>query len=131
MKYFLIGFVVLCLLGLLVLMLLPGSPFLVGNRVENAQATAQAAVEMYARSTPLSDEAVVGMHGMDSIVDVAKSGFESNVRIAASGDAAQTSIAWSGTCTGLIAPLTLLGAALLILSIKWNTKKKQEEPSKE
>jgi hypothetical protein len=113
--------VIVCLLGF---GLLSGSPFYPGNKAEFAKATAQAQL-LSARSTPLSDAAIVGMHGMDEMTKQQNRAIDGMVKIAVSGDAAQASIAWSGTLTGLIAPLTLLGAGVLILAIRLNKKKEE------
>jgi hypothetical protein len=63
---------------------------------------------------------------MDEMAEQQDKAVEGMVAIAASGDAAQASIAWSGTCTGLIAPLTLLGLAALVFAVRGNSKKKEE-----
>lgn len=106
--------------------LAPGSPFLPGNNVERARATAQA--EYLARATPLSDQAIIAVNGMQSVVEVAKEGFRSNVQIAVSADASQTAMAQSIVCAAWAFPAGILGMAALAFALKWGGSKKDSPP---
>lgn len=89
----------------------------------HAQATAQA--ELLARSTPISEQSIVAIQGMDDIVKVAESGFSSNVAIAASGDAAQASMSMFWCASSWALPAGLVAFAVILWLLKGG--KKNEE----
>lgn len=106
-------------LFVLFIFLYPGTPFLPGSSPAQARATAQSELSTaVARTTPLSNEAIVAVEAMDDMTEQQSKALESIVMVAVSGDLSQTSIAWSSVCTGMIAPLTLIGAAALLFALR-------------
>lgn len=125
MRNFIAAIIILTLIGIGIVMVLPGSPFLPGNDPEKARATAQA--DYLSRSEPLSGDEYVAVHGMDKIAEVARQGFDSNVQIAVSADASQTAMAQM-ICAAAWGPAILvLAICLLVFLLGRNNRKVQTE----
>jgi len=89
---------------------------------EAVYATAEA--ELQARLTPLSDESVIAVRGMDDIKDVAIAGFDSNVKIAQSADVSQTLMAQALVCNSWAWPAGLAALGFVVWTLNNARKKK-------